>query len=40
LTINEVPGGALASPSQKGLLLMYRDGKPRREADKVTVSAE
>jgi subtilisin family serine protease len=40
LTISEVPGGSLASPSQKGLLLMYRDGKPRREADTLTVSAE
>jgi len=27
LTINSVPGGDVASPSQTGLLLMYRDGK-------------
>jgi hypothetical protein len=38
LAIQSVPGGAAASPSQKGLLLMYRDGAPTREADGITVS--
>ncbi len=37
LTINSVPGGATASPSQIGLLLMYRDGRTGREADAITV---
>src|SRR6266436_2595703 len=27
LTINAIPGGDVASPSQSGLLLMYRDNK-------------
>jgi subtilisin family serine protease len=33
-----VPGGAAASPSQKGLLLMYRDSKIGREVQVVSVS--
>jgi hypothetical protein len=37
LTIQAVPGGDSASPSQMGLLLMYRDAKPEREADLITV---
>jgi hypothetical protein len=37
LTVNAVPGGASASPSQSGLLLMYRDGRAGREADAITV---
>jgi hypothetical protein len=37
LTVNSVPGGAAASPSQSGLLLMYRDGRTGREADAITV---
>jgi hypothetical protein len=37
LTIQAVPGGAEASPSQSGLLLMYRDATPGREADAITV---
>jgi len=38
LTIQAVPGGDAASPSQTGILLMYRDGKPKHEADAITVS--
>jgi subtilisin family serine protease len=38
LTINAVPGGSAASPSQTGLLLMYRDGRPKHEADAIAVS--
>ncbi len=37
LTINAVAGGDVASPSQTGLLLLYRDAKPNREADAITV---
>src|SRR5262249_48362982 len=32
LTITAVPGGATASPSQTGLLLMYRDARTQRQA--------
>ena len=38
LTIDAVPGGETASPSQVGLLLMYRDAVPGREADPITVT--
>jgi subtilisin family serine protease len=38
LSISAVPGGDVASPSQTGLLLMYRDARTQREADAVTVS--
>jgi hypothetical protein len=38
LTITAVPGGDSASPSQTGLLLMYRDGRTQREADAITVT--
>jgi hypothetical protein len=38
LTILAGPGGKKASPSQSGLLLMYRDGRPGREADAIRVS--
>jgi hypothetical protein len=38
LTVNAVPGGASASPSQSGLLLMYRDGRFGREADAIIVN--
>jgi subtilisin family serine protease len=38
LTITAVPVGASASPSQTGLLLMYRDGRTQREADAITVT--
>lgn len=38
LTVNAVSGGETASPSQTGLLLMYRDGLPDREADAITVT--
>ena len=37
LNIVAVPGGETASPSQLGLLLLYRDGKPGREADAIRV---
>jgi subtilisin family serine protease len=37
LTIRTVPGGDVASPSQTGLLLMYRDAQTRREADTITI---
>ena len=32
-----VAGGDVASPSQTGILLLYRDAKPGREADAVRV---
>ena len=38
LTIQAVPGGDVASPSQTGLLLMYRDARTQREADAITVN--
>lgn len=38
LTITAVPGGAAASPSQTGLLLMYRDARTQREADAIAVT--
>jgi len=38
LTIQAVPGGDVASPSQTGLLLMYRDARTQREADAITVT--
>lgn len=38
LSISAVPGGAAASPSQTGLLLMYRDGKLKQEAATITVT--
>jgi subtilisin family serine protease len=37
LTITAVPGGDVASPSQSGLLLMYRDAKIQRQADAIKV---
>ena len=37
LTIDAVPGGDVASPSQTGLLLMYRDSKSEKEASAITV---
>jgi hypothetical protein len=37
LTIQSIAGGDSASPSQTGLLLLYRDGKPKAEADTITV---
>ena len=36
--VSTVPGGAAASPSQTGLLLLYRDSKPNREADSIDLS--
>ncbi|MCU0478794.1 MAG: S8 family serine peptidase [Chloroflexi bacterium] len=38
LGISAVPSGATASPSQKGLLLMYRDARTQREADAIYVT--
>lgn len=38
LSIRSVIGGAAASPSQTGLLLFYRDGKPGREADLIIIT--
>lgn len=38
LAISAITGGDVASPSQSGLLLMYRDGRTQREADQITVS--
>jgi hypothetical protein len=38
LNIQAVPGGATASPSQTGILLMYRDGRSQREADAIHVN--
>jgi subtilisin family serine protease len=37
LTIDAVPGGDVASPSQSGILLLYRDAKTYREADAIRV---
>ncbi|HYS07083.1 MAG TPA: S8 family serine peptidase [Candidatus Dormibacteraeota bacterium] len=37
LTINAIPGGDVASPSQSGLLLMYRDSKGQQEASPILV---
>jgi subtilisin family serine protease len=39
LNVSAVPGGDAASPSQTGLLLMYRDGRSQREADPIAVSS-
>ena len=38
LMIQAVPGGNTASPSQTGLLLMYRDARTQREADAISVT--
>jgi hypothetical protein len=38
LNIQAVPGGDVASLSQKGVLLMYRDGRTQREADAINVT--
>jgi subtilisin family serine protease len=37
LAVEAVPGGAAASPSQTGILLMYRDARAQREADAIRV---
>ena len=37
LIVQEVPGGAVASPSQTGFLLLYRDARPKAEADTIIV---
>lgn len=37
LTVTPVAGGDAASPSDKGLLLLYRDGRARKEAETVNV---
>jgi hypothetical protein len=37
LTIDAIPGGDVASPSQTGLLLMLRDSKSEKEASQITV---
>jgi hypothetical protein len=37
LPVTYLPAGDLASPSQTGLLLMYRDARKGREADAVTI---
>jgi len=37
LPVQAVADGATASPSQSGLLLMYRDGTPGREAEAIPV---
>jgi subtilisin family serine protease len=38
LTIQAVAGGDVASPSQTGILLMYRDAKEKSEADAIEVT--
>lgn len=38
LPVSAPAGGAAASPSQSGLLLLYRDAKSNRESDLVTVT--
>jgi subtilisin family serine protease len=35
--VQEVPGGAAASPSQSGLLLLYRDARAKQEAQTITI---
>jgi hypothetical protein len=37
LVIDEIAGGAIASPSQSGLLLLYKDGAPGQEADTIVL---
>jgi hypothetical protein len=37
LGIRAVSGGTEASPSQTGLLLLYRDARPGREAEVVQI---
>lgn len=38
LSVNAVLGGEVASPSEQGLLLMYRDARQQHEADAIFVS--
>jgi minor extracellular serine protease Vpr len=38
LIIQDVPGGDAASPSQTGLLLLYRDAPPTRESSAIVVN--
>ena len=38
LPVSAPAGGATASPSQSGLLLLYRDAKSKRESDVVTIT--
>jgi len=38
LTISRVAGGDTASPSQTGMLLLYRDGLSGHEADTIQVN--
>ncbi|MEJ7669951.1 MAG: S8 family serine peptidase [Casimicrobiaceae bacterium] len=38
LPIEAIPGGEAASPSQTGILLLYRDAKPGAEAELITVT--
>ena len=38
LTVSRVNGGDTASPSQSGMLLLYRDAAPGREADTINVN--
>ena len=40
LTIQAVRGGDVASPSQTGILLMYRDAKTNREADTIDLKTK
>jgi hypothetical protein len=37
LTVDDVPGGDVASPSQSGLLLLYRDAHKDKEAETISV---
>jgi hypothetical protein len=38
LTVDEVPGGALVSPTQKGILFLHRNAQPGRWSDILRVS--
>jgi minor extracellular serine protease Vpr len=40
LTVSEINGGAAASPSQSGLLLLYRDAQPGKESSLITVKSK
>ena len=40
LAVQAVAGGAAASPSQSGLLLLYRDGKLKNEVQRINVESD
>ena len=40
LAVQAVAGGAATSPSQSGLLLLYRDGKLKNEVQRINVESD